>query len=296
MMRGNSKPVDDFQLDRQTSKPRRAKTPSRLTGRPSTERLSSSRHGSMDFLADLGYESTASTRPNSVHDHDGFLSRVGTWLQQEKARREASKARRKAAKLSSGQTTAGLADDTSGIKQRRDSESSSEGSLALEKLQEILARSMSLTDRRPSRPKRGSIANKLRRHSTAASSDTEFLDGDPLVPGCEAILDNSKTLSYSGGGVESDREGSQRPSLGRAPSSMHKDAWKTFKYEIVRLTHTLRLKGWRKVSMELSSQIDVERLSGALTNAVYVVSPPKDLSSKSAHKGDGAPVPQKPPP
>jgi choline kinase len=299
MMRGNSKPVDDFQLDRQLdrqpTKQFRTKTSSRLTGRPSTERLVLSRPGSMDFLADLGYESSTSTRPNSIHQHDGFLSRVSTWLQQEKVRREASKARRRAAKSSK----AAVDDQDDGeerSKERRDSESSAEGSAALEKLQEILAHSMSLGDRRPPRSKRASISNKLRRLSTAASSDTEFLDGDALVPGCEAILDNSKTLSYSGGGVDGDPEDGRRPSLARAASSMNKDAWKTFKYEIVRLTHTLRLKGWRRVSMELSSQIDVERLSGALTNAVYVVSPPKELPLTSSRRGDAAPAPQKPPP
>jgi choline kinase len=294
-MRGNSKPVDDFQLDRPPSKQFRTKTSSRLTGRPSTERLASSLHGSMDFLADLGYESSSSTRPSSIHQHDGFLSRVSTWLQQEKARRETSKARRRAAK-SSDPAVDDQGDGTGKSKERRDSESSMEGSAALEKLQEILAASMSLTDRRPHRSKRASISNKLRRLSTAASSDTEFLDGDALVPGCEAILDNSKTLSYSGGGVDADADSNRRPSLARAASSMHKDAWKTFKYEVVRLTHTLRLKGWRKVSMELSSQIDVERLSGALTNAVYVVSPPKELPPTSPRRGDGAPTRQKPPP
>jgi choline kinase len=296
MMRGSSKNVDEFQLDRQSSKQRRAKMSSRLTGRPSTERLVSSRHGSMDFFADLGYESTASTRPNSINDHDGFLSRVSTWLHQEKARREASKARRKAAKSSSDQLNVDLTDGAGTNNRRRDSDSSSDGSAALEKLQEILAQTMSLSDRRPSRSKRASVSSKYRRLSTAASSDTEYLEGDALVPGCEAILDNSKTLSYSGGGIDGETESGQRPLLSRASSSVQKDAWKTFKYEIVRLTHTLRLKGWRKVSMELSSQIDVERLSGALTNAVYVVSPPKDLPSKSAHKGDDAPIPQKPPP
>ncbi len=47
--------------------------------------------------------------------------------------------------------------------------------------------------------------------------------------------------------------------------------------EIVRLAHTLRLKGWRQISLENGGDIDVERLSGALTNAVYVVSPPAVL-------------------
>ena len=51
--------------------------------------------------------------------------------------------------------------------------------------------------------------------------------------------------------------------------------------------------------MELSNQITVERLSGALTNAVYVVTPPDELPERPVSK-DGksgaAPVRKPPPP
>ena len=58
-------------------------------------------------------------------------------------------------------------------------------------------------------------------------------------------------------------------------------AWVSFKNEIIRLAHTLRLKGWRRVALDSGESISVERLSGALTNAVYVVSPPDDLRVKT---------------
>ena len=58
-------------------------------------------------------------------------------------------------------------------------------------------------------------------------------------------------------------------------------AWVSFKNEIIRLAHTLRLKGWRRVALDSGESISVERLSGALTNAVYVVSPPDDLREKT---------------
>ena len=76
------------------------------------------------------------------------------------------------------------------------------------------------------------------------------------------------------------------------------EAWVTFKNEIVRLAHTLRLKGWRRVPLDGGADIEVERLSGALTNAVYVVSPPKRLPENPSDTQDGAgpPRPRKPPP
>jgi choline kinase len=74
-----------------------------------------------------------------------------------------------------------------------------------------------------------------------------------------------------------------------------KEAWDTFKFEILRIAHTLRLKGWRRVPMDLSEHMEVQRLSGALTNAVYVVSPPKYLPSQG-ESADGVPKPKNPPP
>ncbi|KAK6524834.1 hypothetical protein TWF281_011732 [Arthrobotrys megalospora] len=64
------------------------------------------------------------------------------------------------------------------------------------------------------------------------------------VPGCEAELDNSKEWSVE------------------------------FRAEILRLTHTLKIKNWRKVDLERGEELVVSRISGALTNAVYKVTPP----------------------
>jgi choline kinase len=55
-----------------------------------------------------------------------------------------------------------------------------------------------------------------------------------------------------------------------------KKAWSKFKLEILKLAHTLKLKGWRGIPFEYCDEVEVERLSGALTNAVYVVSPPRE--------------------
>ncbi|KAE9982805.1 hypothetical protein EG327_005747 [Venturia inaequalis] len=282
MMRGENKPMDDFDLDR-PKKHRSARIASRLAGRASIERLpKSSRQSMTDATPDQGYESTNSTKPESINGHDGIVSRVATWLHHEKSRRAAHKSRRKGGKGASHSSAPSVGlDGASDGPERRTSEAS-EGAAALEQLQEILAGlSSSEKPTRRNISKRVKSAQKLRRLSGTAPSDTDLPELDPIAPSCDVILDNSQTLSYSGGEVEIEDGFEKRPSLLRGTSTMQKDAWKTFKYEIVRLTHTLRLKGWRRVPMGMSSQIGVERLSGALTNAVYVVSPPDELPAQA---------------
>lgn len=122
-----------------------------------------------------------------------------------------------------------------------------------------------------SRPRHKKTLSRGSLHRTA-SSDTDYIDGDVIVPSCDSWLDNSKTLSYTGGSVSTDD---------LAGNSMRqerdREAWLTFKNEIIRAAHTLKLKGWRKVPLDAGDSVDVERLSGALTNAVYVVTPPSQL-------------------
>ncbi|KAK3336645.1 kinase-like domain-containing protein [Cercophora scortea] len=118
------------------------------------------------------------------------------------------------------------------------------------------------------------------------SSDTEFYDGDVVVPSCDGFLDNSKTLSYTGGksGVDDAVSSSSRR------EEKEKQAWITFKNEIIRLAHTLKLKGWRRVPLNSGESISVERLSGALTNAVYVVSPPPESALPPGGEGKKTPT------
>lgn len=114
----------------------------------------------------------------------------------------------------------------------------------------------------------------LRKQSTiGASSDTDNRELDDLVPHADVTLDNSKTMSYSGGAAASETD---LVDTGKRAKKEH-EAWLQFKIEIVRLSHTLKLRGWRRIPMDRAAEIEVVRLSGALTNAVYVVSPPSDL-------------------
>jgi choline kinase len=121
----------------------------------------------------------------------------------------------------------------------------------------------------------------------AGSSDTEYQDGDVVVPSCDVVLDNSKTMSYSGGTADSASTTVTLSTSKRAEKE--RKAWLVFKCEIVKLAHTLRLKGWRRVPLDRGGDIEVERLSGALTNAVYVVSPPKDLPAPEVETGSTKP-------
>lgn len=183
------------------------------------------------------------------------------------------------------------------------SSADSEESLALQELEKILSNKLQLDEenetvtrsRKPSIGKRkGSIRRALRKRSTGVSSDTDhYQDGDVIVPSTEVILDNSKTLSYCGGAALS-QVNLSNPSK---KAKKEAEAWLQFKNEIVRLTHTLKCKGWRRVPLDRGAEIDVERLSGALTNAVYVVSPPQNLShlQPSAQESTTSLVSKRPP-
>lgn len=88
----------------------------------------------------------------------------------------------------------------------------------------------------------------------SAASDTEYAsDGDALVPGCEVWLKNPEEIG-----------------------------WDAFKLEVLKLTHTLRCKGWRRVDLSRSAELGIERMSGALTNAVYMVTPPEVPSTMAS--------------
>jgi choline kinase len=174
-----------------------------------------------------------------------------------------------------------LAAERSSNDERRSSDASSDGSAALEILQQIMEHNINLfspgsgpSNRSTHSLRHAPSIRRLRRFSAQYDSD----QGEKyLAPSCDVILDNSKTVSYTGGAAEVAGAGDSHPPLHRAMSAKGRDAWRSFKYEIVRLTHTLGVSGWRRVPMEESDQIEVERLSGALTNAVYVVTPPKHI-------------------
>lgn len=285
-MLGNQKNIEEFDLD-QSRSPRRRQSikgpgAKRLSGRPSISSPALKPAALFNSLYDPGDESESHSHENLDH----LIGQVSAWIKEERSKRAEKKTKRKeriqaALRL----RPKGESDwETDGSGHRRGS-SDSEDSFDLERLEDIVKHSLSIDNRRKGSTTslRGkSSLKKLARKPSTASSDTDFRDHDINVPSCDAVLDNSKTLSYTGGG--SDDSDSSGDELERSTSYRDRDAWSKFKFEIVRLTHTLRLKGWRRVPLEFSSEIRVQRLSGALTNAVYVVSPPDELPSRPLHE------------
>lgn len=213
---------------------------------------------------------STSAQYQSHHYHgQKLLSQVGDWLESE--RKRASNRRRRHHRPKSGSPSAEKQEENeeASNRARSDSIDSQSSDVSLDKLQKILKESMSSMGlgSLPHHAPKMSRRHRKRRPSMgrAASSDTDFMDGDAIVPDCDVWLDNSKTLNL-GGSVSNLQERAKRED----------EAWATFKHEIIKTAHTLKLKGWRKVPIDDPETIDVQRLSGALTNAVYVVTPVAD--------------------
>ncbi|EXJ87307.1 hypothetical protein A1O3_04266 [Capronia epimyces CBS 606.96] len=260
----------------------------KMTGRPLLPQSGSSAaliHHPMSNLSldSNNPESGGTPTESKTPDLRAVLSQVVDWLQEEKAKRP--RRRHRLHHLNSHldhhrhhpKVVGEHADE---IPSRGDdSPVDNETDLALEKLENILSGySAGLpTLLRPAQRsssslvRKGSIARKYKRTSTAPqSSDTEFFGEDILVPSVEAFLDNSKTMAFTGGAADVDMSDSAQ-----SRDYVH---WVKFKTDIVRLAHTLKLKGWRRIPIDQAQDIEVARLSGALTNAVYVVRPPKNMS------------------
>ncbi|OAA60649.1 choline kinase [Cordyceps fumosorosea ARSEF 2679] len=227
---------------------------------------------------------------NRQYYSEKLLAQVSDWLDHE--RRKASRRKKRthlhhhhAPRRSStsppedAASRKGRDDDTGAApanRERSDSVDSQSSDVSLDRLQRIVEDSMSSMGLTavPHFSPRPPRHNKLKRRGSlrAASSDTEYTEGDVVVPSCDAWLDNSKTLVYSGTALSN-----EEPEAAATRVAKEKEVWLVFKNEIIRIAHTLRLKGWRRVPLGDGHRIWVERLSGALTNAVYVVTPPADI-------------------
>ena len=226
-----------------------------------------------------------------------LIEQITAWLEEEKAKSNARRNRRRDSKASTADPPNDERSDTT-VEARRRPSDASDFALALDKLEDIVETALIATptarplgSRHPSQVSKPSPCRRSKSSLMTVSSDNDFQEAYSVVPSCEAWLDNTRTLSFSGGVAGS--EDNLEPKKSYAKTS---EAWSTFKSEILRLTHTLRIKGWRRVPLESSCSIDVERLSGALTNCIYVVSPPKELPPVRRSAENGAARPWKPPP
>ena len=263
----------------------RASTSRRLSGKPAPL----PRTASMSSVGDVsgGDEGQDSSQHTHRHHHhsDKLLAQVAEWLDREKAKATRHKHRLHRHKNKSSASTDVHKE---GSRQRSDSLDSQSSEVSLDRLQRILEDSMSSLQLRPT----SSLASKSGRNRQLSmsrrsashrgiSSDTDYVDGDALVPNCDEWLDNTKALSYGGGTVGSTDDLGEESS---AKDEKGQEAWSQFKSDILRLAHTLRLKGWRRIPLDNGDSLSVERLSGALTNAVYVVTPPSDLPDSEGKK------------
>ncbi|WEW54671.1 phosphotransferase [Emydomyces testavorans] len=227
--------------------------------------------------ANSGARSTDDTRQGQ----HSLLLQVSDWLQNEKTKlaTQREKARRECMPME-------IPDSTKSGSPIDDMQ------LALDQLERILEQySSSRENIRPRgaiTPKQRSLVKGLRRGSY---SDSDYTDTDQ-APSAHVTLDNSKTLLYSGGEADSDIHilGADKP------SAKDRENWLRFKAEILRLIHTLNIKGWRRVPLDAGGELEVVRLSGALTNAVYVVSPPKNVPNAQRSDSSLPSMPRKPPP
>jgi choline kinase len=217
----------------------------------------------------------------SYHRHkmdrasERLLVQVAEWLEREKTKREHRKSRTHTVRRKLEHAASAVLGP--GSRPRADSLDSDSSEVSLDRLQHILDDSMAALGLNTIPKYSPRLGRRHRKRSSknltrGDPSDTEYFDGDVVVPSCDAFLDNSKTLSYTGGKVGAD----DTSSISSRKEEKDKQAWITFKNEIIRLAHTLRLKGWRRVPLDSGESISVQRLSGALTNAVYVVSPPPE--------------------
>ena len=225
-----------------------------------------------------------------------LLSQVYEWLHHEKTRRQNRKARKsEATSYAPPEDDAPASASDVPLEKPSSSPSSSESSFSLDKLEKILlqyatTRPESAVSTAHRHPVKKQSRRRLRGLRRGSASESELTDAEAPPPGVEAYLDNTKTLAYTGGGAVEENADSSAS----VKQSKEAEAWTIFKSEIVRLVHTLQLKGWRKVPAELAGDIEVVRLSGALTNAVYVVEPPKNLPPPKSDSNTL--VSRKPPP
>ncbi|KAI1119731.1 kinase-like domain-containing protein [Nemania abortiva] len=270
----------------------------RLSGRSPMPLANSSRSSlrsqtSLEALGDLPraistqqlQEDCAQPQPPRRHRLDAvgerIIAQVADWLEHERTKRHNRKVRRAhGSRRKQRKEDAEGSELQSTIQARRFSIDSQSSDVSLDRLQKIIDDSMSslglsaIPHHSPRLGRKSQRRRSIALHRTA-SSDTEFYDGDVLVPACDGVLDNSKTLSYVGGNAVNEAE-----STVKRREEKERRAWLVFKNEVIRLAHTLRLKGWRRVPLDTGDTISVERLSGALTNAVYVVTPPEGITSK----------------
>ncbi|CAI7606986.1 unnamed protein product [Penicillium glandicola] len=248
----------------------------------------------------LGFKHSEDQEQSTRSEEDpqqGLFHQVYEWLHHEKVRRQNRKARKTESTSHATNENESAAEDGPLDRPNSNTSNTSDNTFSLDKLEKILLQYATSATARPRSALGLTHKHLVKRQSRhrltglrrGSASESELTDADGAPPGVEAFLDNTKTLAYTGGAVEENTDSSA--SVKQAKDA---EAWVVFKTEILRIVHTLQLKGWRRVPADLAPDIEVVRLSGALTNAVYVVGPPKNMPPPKTDSNSL--VSRKPPP
>ncbi|KAM0506447.1 hypothetical protein ACHAP8_001487 [Fusarium lateritium] len=308
--------IQTLEDDSQPTKQFHTKLRRRLSGKPPPSQLpnSSSRSSLSDnpSTSRAPEEPAPTSNPSSHHHHshrrqyysEKLLAQVGDWLEHERAKAHARKSKKTGRRRKSispnkedqsksiGETEPASAsaqgsEQSSNGRPRSNSVDSDSSDTSFDRLQRILEESLahmglnSVPHMTPkmSRPKQRKVPS--RSSLLGPSSDTEYADGDAIVPSCDVWLDNTKTMSCAGGNADAEDQDIKDTDV---KADKENEGWLSFKNEIIRIAHTLRLKGWRRIPLGGGDIISVVRLSGALTNAVYVVTPPKEIDEADGRR------------
>ncbi|PWY95377.1 kinase-like protein [Aspergillus sclerotioniger CBS 115572] len=275
----------------------RTPAPKKAATRPSLHQPASLSSQTSSVVTEFAHrnERDDSMKHGEEDPQNSLFTQVYEWLRREKSKRNFHKS--KGPSMMDGAASDGDDDDDddNSVLVERPVSQGSDAAFALDNLEKILIQYAA------SRQEGGSVnfarrSGRRRQQSRGlrrgSASESDFSDFEATAPSVDAVLDNSKTLAYSGGSAEDD-DNENGANAGRAKD---REAWTVFKSEILRLAHTMQLKGWRKLPIDIAADIEVVRLSGALTNAVYVVTPPQNIPVPKAEDGSYSLVPRKPPP
>lgn len=225
---------------------------SRVTGGANAE------EGKMEQLAGQQQDESRKQHrlPSAAGAVTGLLEQLKDWAhaerQRQKVRRGKKAAKQKKQHCASQEmvpTESGLDEEEFGRSISPVSSGDESATAAIDALGAIIeaaeaaeAANMDGHSRRPSAHRRSSRrkSNRPRSLKGGQASDTDHAsDGEALVPSCEEVLQMVEEVGMD-----------------------------EFKNQVLKLAHTLRCKGWRRVSLDRYKEIIVERISGALTNAV----------------------------
>lgn len=225
-------------------------------GSAGTEEENGAQQGKTDLLADQQQDASGKQHnnlPAVAAAATGLLGQLKAWAHDERQRQK-TRRDRKAAKGAEQRRVVAALSLGDGVNREEfggpvspvssGDEAAQAAMDAFEAL--VAAAEVSHLDEQPKRPSAHGRRSSRRRPTRSRSfkgghnSDTDYAsDVEPVVPSCEEVLQKVEEVGMD-----------------------------EFKSQVLKLAHTLRCNGWRRVALDRYKDISVERISGALTNLV----------------------------